>query len=1085
MIGRIQSVTDEVASTDLTANAASSATSITVTDPSMFNELGGNLIITDGVNTDTVAYTAVNMDTGVMTVAALPHAYTAVDTVVKPTNGTVVRWAEVNMEASDDEIDATAVAVRVPNVFLDRLPIGTRGTNDGEWVLIERQGDDLVVVDFPGETPVIDGGFIDPTTLTVDPTDGSPPASSPTPSLQGGVGYMLVKWTPVANHDPVTYEVHISASTGFTAGPTTLAGEVSGSLFFIRRMPDNSALLYQTIYYVKIIAKDFDGAAAVSAEANGMLVQASSADISVGSITVDQILAGSITAEALEAMLVMATTLVAGVPTGSRVEIGKMTNLIDPDGISVYGADGSLVGSIASDGTVHFGEMTVGTLYSDNVVTADDAPIRLYVDAENGDDQNDGLTPVAFTDNFTRTTANGWGAASDGKHTWVKGNGTAANFTTVTATSDAKYAAAASDFSDIFCGAGDISSEILVKVKCSPLPTGGITLAGPTFYGRDSKNYYGIALVAPITAITPKLRIIKKANNTQTVLVNDQALTGDTAIILNNTYWWIRAQVFRNPGGLYGGQTVIRAKAWRAANTEPTNWDQSIVDSDPYLNHSGGSWGMYFNSAAALSNAPIWSCNSFSASALDEMTIDDTSAAGTTGANIVGTGILPWAPASSTGPLATIGEAISRIPLYFNGMANIILAPQTVIYEDLTIVGLVGGGEIYVHGAGEICGGSWNGTCSWAGLAAFFRITGAAFNDQGGGETPFGAPLLGTIFASSSRHIEIFASKIQTNAAKAYSLLGAQGSEVHIEACQIDGATSTAVMAQEGAIVYGTNCFGSETPSGNAYRAQAGGIIIWEGTAPTGNVGTGIGGVTMNGRQYMAGGVLQNTGVTSGSAGTAATPITKTTTVWDAQDSASYANAGSTGWRAGDEVIQGTSEGTPGSPGTAGYWTWNGVYSPIGPDQFNNGPLWVWHAGSSGTSGTPGNRYIGIWKYANSLQSVLSGKTIDNGFITLRRRSSGGAGKPQNIYIASLNRHGIGGADPAGTIVSGPTLIGAMRWGDVKTLHVPNSILNDLKAAVGGESRSLGVYQSDGDPYVVLLGVNHFKHSGQLKITWH
>lgn len=128
--------------------------------------------------------------------------------------------------------------------------------------------------------PVIDGAYVAPG--TVSSTDGIPPASSPTPTVRGGLVFLLAEWTAIANADPVTYEVHISTTTGFTPDATTKKGEITGTFMFIKAMPDGSALSYGTMYYVKTIAKDADGSAAASAQESGQLVQAAMTDFASG-----------------------------------------------------------------------------------------------------------------------------------------------------------------------------------------------------------------------------------------------------------------------------------------------------------------------------------------------------------------------------------------------------------------------------------------------------------------------------------------------------------------------------------------------------------------------------------------------------------------------------------------------------------------------------------------------------------------------------------------------------------------------------------------------------------------------------------
>lgn len=93
-------------------------------------------------------------------------------------------------------------------------------------------------------------------------TDGNAPANSPAAIVDPGIGDLQVSWVPTVNADTVTYEVHAATTSGFTPGPTTLAGETTGAFYAINRMPDNSPLDYDNNTFIRIVAKDGDGSAA-------------------------------------------------------------------------------------------------------------------------------------------------------------------------------------------------------------------------------------------------------------------------------------------------------------------------------------------------------------------------------------------------------------------------------------------------------------------------------------------------------------------------------------------------------------------------------------------------------------------------------------------------------------------------------------------------------------------------------------------------------------------------------------------------------------------------------------------------------
>lgn len=122
-------------------------------------------------------------------------------------------------------------------------------------------------------------------------SDGQVPGTAPTPTVVGGLGYLYVTWSPVtlnalgaAQTDAVTYEVHLSTTSGFTPAAGTKSSEVSGTATIIDVLPGTTtSLTYGTTYYVKLIAKDRDGSGAAGAQGSGTPSQVASGDvISIG-----------------------------------------------------------------------------------------------------------------------------------------------------------------------------------------------------------------------------------------------------------------------------------------------------------------------------------------------------------------------------------------------------------------------------------------------------------------------------------------------------------------------------------------------------------------------------------------------------------------------------------------------------------------------------------------------------------------------------------------------------------------------------------------------------------------------------------
>lgn len=124
-------------------------------------------------------------------------------------------------------------------------------------------------------------------------SDGAVPSSSPAaPNVLSGLSYLYITWTPITNNDPVTYEVHLSTTTGFTPSGATKVTEVMGSSAVVDILPGTTTpLSYGTTYFIKIIAKDKDGSAAAGSQGSGTISKVASTDVT--SIGADLIVPGT------------------------------------------------------------------------------------------------------------------------------------------------------------------------------------------------------------------------------------------------------------------------------------------------------------------------------------------------------------------------------------------------------------------------------------------------------------------------------------------------------------------------------------------------------------------------------------------------------------------------------------------------------------------------------------------------------------------------------------------------------------------------------------------------------------------------
>lgn len=178
-------------------------------------------------------------------------------------------------------------------------------------------------------------------------TDGSPPSISPDPFCVSGIGFFILKWDAITNADPVTYQVHISSTLGFTAtfnNPATMLGNTSGTQMVVRAgpgpdpapgVPDPRVLDPDATYYCRVIAFDADGQAAQSNQAPSAVFRVTGIDLAADSVTAANIVAGTLTGELFSATVIMAGTFKTA-ETGQRIEFGV-------GGIYGYRSDGSLM----------------------------------------------------------------------------------------------------------------------------------------------------------------------------------------------------------------------------------------------------------------------------------------------------------------------------------------------------------------------------------------------------------------------------------------------------------------------------------------------------------------------------------------------------------------------------------------------------------------------------------------------------------------------------------------------------------------------------------------------------------------------
>lgn len=283
--GRILTVDEEDAAARLTADVAIGATVLPVSAAYPFNEGGGQLDLNGAILTYTKAdpdADTVTLPTG-LTVAAL-----ADDPVLVYPYGTV-KIAMVDLYDSDDSQRAI-----VPFGYTASLDVGIRDEVDQEQCTISDEKGYWEVVGLDEEIPMMDGTYIDPTTLPSPTTPTTPPASSPTLTAYGTVDNVILRATDVEASSQVEY--HASTTSGFTPGPTTLLpGTPTKSLVYIVNMlPDGTIIQQSTTYYFKAVAINAIGAAAPSPEVSGTTDSTKASSVFAAEVVAGFILTGRI-----------------------------------------------------------------------------------------------------------------------------------------------------------------------------------------------------------------------------------------------------------------------------------------------------------------------------------------------------------------------------------------------------------------------------------------------------------------------------------------------------------------------------------------------------------------------------------------------------------------------------------------------------------------------------------------------------------------------------------------------------------------------------------------------------------------------
>lgn len=206
-------------------------------------------------------------------------------------------------------------------------------------------------------------------TIGLIAVDGPAPGAPTAPQVSSTIGGLRVVWDgTLASGQPLPADfahvaVHVSTTAGFEPSAATYVGTITkageGGMLPVLPLP-------YVPHYVRLTAVNSSGNAGdPSGETTATPIKVDGPDLEAGSVTAATIEAGAVTAEKLEAILQLVTRLVAGNPSGARVELNE-------DGLRVYNSTGQLMIRFDSaDGSAAFtGAITGSTVTGGLIQTA-------------------------------------------------------------------------------------------------------------------------------------------------------------------------------------------------------------------------------------------------------------------------------------------------------------------------------------------------------------------------------------------------------------------------------------------------------------------------------------------------------------------------------------------------------------------------------------------------------------------------------------------------------------------------------------------------------------------------------------------
>ncbi|MEV4672161.1 hypothetical protein AB0K34_10965 [Actinomadura sp. NPDC049382] len=168
-------------------------------------------------------------------------------------------------------------------------------------------------------------------------------------------------------------------------------------------------------------------------------------------------------------------------------------------------------------------------------------------------------------DAFSVTVSNGWGSTDTGQ-AWTVAAGAASDFSAANSTGGVIASSTTGVERGIVVPVGTAHQSVLFHSNTNVIPTGAAITWGAYLRWSDASNYYWVGVEIGLDA-SLTLRIRKRVAGTLTLLASAVSATGH----VTSPWRVLKAEAIGS---------IIRAKVWSAADTEPAGWEIETTDTD-------------------------------------------------------------------------------------------------------------------------------------------------------------------------------------------------------------------------------------------------------------------------------------------------------------------------------------------------------------------------------------------------------------------------------------------------------------------------------------------------------------------------